>query len=762
MNELAPSSFRLPFPSDRKDVEVSINPVVEEEEISLRDYWRVIRRRLWLITIFCLGTVFTTALVILTMTPIYTAETTLLIERNAPHVLDIREIHSEPLGSDEYDFYRTQYEILKSRTLAAWIIQEQGLKTNRLFTGEGSKEGSVANLWATAKEWVTKQGWARQFFPPPLEAGGEDPLGVEPALIDTYMGILEIKPIQRTRLVKVVFNTPDPALSARLANTHAQVYIRQGLGLRTQANEEAQRFLQEKLVELKGRIGQSEAALNNYRRERKIVSLDDKENMVVERLSDLNKRVTEAEAERIGLEAQIRAIRKQDYKSLPAISASPIVQTLKQQLAQREGEVAQLSTLVKPGHPRLDGMKAQVEETRRQLMGEIHKVVRGVESTYVVATAKESALRDKMERQKAESLGLKDAAVQYAILAREVDTNRQLYDSVLQRMKETGVAAELRASNVSIIDKAQPPHTPSKPQKKKTLLLGALIGLIGGVGLALVLEYLENTLKTPEEVERYLRLPHLGIVPDFARLNRRRYAPLRSLASGNELAPVSFHHPYAVVTEAYRTLRTAILLSRAGEPPKTILFTSGNHMEGKTVTVINTAIVFAQMGVRVLVIDADLRRPNCHRVMGWGLGVSHGLGLTEVLTGQRAPEEVIRPTAIKLLFLLSAGSSPPDPAELVGSKKMQEILASLREHYDYILIDSPPVMPVSDAVLLSTIVEGVVLVVNSQETSKYVVKEVHARLSYARAKILGVLLNRVNLQSGDYAYDYPPLARMTL
>jgi len=317
MNKLTPSSFQLPFPSSREDAEVLIKPVVEEEEISLRDYWRVIRRRLWFITIFFLGTVLTTALGLLIMPPIYTAETTLVIERNAPHVLDIREIRSEPLGPDEYDFYRTQYEILKSRTLAARVIQEQGLETNSLFTGEGTEKGSVANLWATVKGWMTKQEWDQRFFPPPIEASGEDPLGVEPVLIDTYIRMLEIKPVQRTRLVKVLLNTPDPALSARLANTHAQAYIRQGLGLRTQANEEAQRFLQERLVELKGRIGQSEAALNNYRREKKIVSLDDKDNIVVERLSDFNKRLTEIEAEKIGLEAQIHAIRKRDYESLP-------------------------------------------------------------------------------------------------------------------------------------------------------------------------------------------------------------------------------------------------------------------------------------------------------------------------------------------------------------------------------------------------------------------------------------------------------------
>jgi succinoglycan biosynthesis transport protein ExoP len=430
-----------------------------------------------------------------------------------------------------------------------------------------------------------------------------------------------------------------------------------------------------------------------------------------------------------------------------------------------EGEYAHLATQFKPGFSRLDQLKAQVEESRSRLRQEIQRVVAGIESSYLAAGSREKALRDKMGEQKAAALGLKDAAVEYAILAREVDTNRQLYDSVLQRMRETGVAAELRTSNVSVIDQAELPRIPSQPRKKKMLLLSALMGLMGGVGLALFFEYLDNTdhtLKTSEEVERYLRLPNLGVVPDFLSLNGRRYTLRKlpytppqipsALPSGKKHALVLAHHPLSVLTEAYRMLRTAILLSRAGESPKTVLFTSGIHGEGKTVTVVNTAIIFAQMGVRVLVIDADLRRPDCHRV----LGLENGLGLTEVLTGQMGPSEAIRPAAINGFFLLSAGSIPPNPAELVGSKKMQETVTSLQEQYDYILIDSPPVMQLSDAVLLSTMVEGVVLVVSSQETPKYVVREACSRLNYARAKILGVMLNRVNLRSGDYAYYYRP------
>jgi polysaccharide biosynthesis transport protein len=780
MSELAPSSFRFSPLSDREDVEVLLRPaVIKEEGHTLRDHWRVIRKHMWLIAACIIGTVLATALVIFMMTPIYTAETTLLIERQAPRVLNIRDVLSESYGPDDLvvDFYKTQYEILKSRALAAWVIREQGLETNGLFT-EG---GFVARLWGKAK------GWAGRFFgrapttveEHPLEV---DPKEVDPKAVEAYLSMLDIKPIRQTRLLKIAFSTPDADLSARVANAHAQDYIRQGLRLRTQANEEAQRFLEEKLAELKGRVEQSEAALNRYRRDSKVISLTDKENIVVDRLSDLNRRVSEAEAERITLESRFHLIRKRDYNSLPAVIDSALIQSLKEQLVPLETEYAKLSRLYKPGHRPLDQLQAQMEALRRQLRQEMQRVVAGIESSYLAAEARERALRAKMEKQKAATLALKDASVEYAILAREVDTNHQLYDGVLQRMKEMGVAAALRASNVSIIDKAEPPHTPSRPKKLQSLLLSALVALIGGVGLAFLLEYLDNTLKTPDEVERYLRLPNLGVVPDFFSLDGQghapqklssrwhspvrhrklrdgqKYAPQRlpslpsqlpgSLASGKEPGLVLSPPPFSVVIEAYRMLRTAILLSQAGGSPKTILFTSSIFGEGKTVTVVNTAIVFAQMGGRVLVIDADLRRPNCHRA----LGMRNGFGLTEILTGQREPIEVIRPTATNHLFLLSAGSPPPNPAELVGSQKMQETMTSLREQYDYILIDSPPVMQVSDAVVLSTIVDGVVLVVSGQQTLSYVAGEARSRLRYARAKILGVTLNRVDLRSGDYAY----------
>jgi polysaccharide biosynthesis transport protein len=736
MRELAPSYNRPLAARPEQEAEIFAEVVSEDEEFHLRDHWRVVRKHRWRILCTFFGTVLIVGAAIYTKAPIYKATATLLIERQAPQMLDIHTfLAPEPVGPDEYDYYQTQFEILKSPSLAAKVIREERLEKQTWFAGADRKapRSNFQNL-------------------------GENARGPGPRLIDAYLRSLEIEPVPRTRLVKVSFSTPDPDLSARVANAHAEAYINQGVELHLQATKAAQSYLDDKLSELRERVKKSEAALNSYGRDEGIISLNDKENIVVERLADLNKRVTEAEADRIGLEAQASLIHNRDYNSLPAVINSTLIQTLKSQLARDEEEYASLSSQFTSHYSRMAELEAQLDETRRRLKDEIQKVVEGIQSAYLAAQAKEGELRAKMEEQKTAAFGLKDAAVKYAILKREVNTNQQLYDSVLQRIKEIGVATEGQISNVSVIDQAVPPLRPSKPNKRFDLGLSGLAGLMGGLGLAFIFEYFDSTLKTPKEVERYLRLANLAVIPDFATIDdERNYTrDALMLASHTKLpaAPkatiLSRDRHLMLVTEAYRILHTNLLLSRAGEPPKTILFTSSAQGEGKTFTTLNTAVTFTEMGARVLVIDADLRHSSCHRV----LSTTNGLGLTEVLTGQRDLPEMIRSLPNPFLFLLSSGSHPPNPVAILGSKKMRDILAGLRVEYDYILIDAPPVMPVADAILLSAMVDGVVLVVNSQQTPNYVVKDARARLSRARAKLLGVVLNQVDMRNGDYAHYY--------
>jgi capsular exopolysaccharide synthesis family protein len=572
--------------------------------------------------------------------------------------------------------------------------------------------------------------------------------------------------VRGTGLVQVAFQTPSPILSAQLANGHAASYIRYGLDLRSKTNEEAIAFLQKKLLELKERVETSEVALNTYRRDKGIISLSDKENIVVDRLGDLNKRLTEAEAERISLEAKVRTVRGGNYDALAGMVNDPLVEDLKKEIARLEREQAQLAKEFKPGYPPLDKVAAQLDSSRNRLRTELRDAVSGLESAYQAARMKEAELRAAMQEQKAATLNLKDSAVQYTILAREVDTNKQLYDSVLQRMREMRVAADSQSTNIYVVDKAELPRQQSYPNKTRSLLVALFLGLAGGVGVAFLMDHLNSTFRTAEELERYIHLPSLAIVPDFMCLNadghRYAYGSPRQLIyrkkeeNGNlpaKKAPseiITEQDPFSVVAESYRNLRSALLLAKADEPPKTILLTSATRGEGKSTTLVNTAIVFAQMGARVLIMDGDLRRPRCHRI----LKMPNEVGLAECLAGQIEPENVFRPTQVDNLFVITSGTRPPNPAELLGSKTMARTLDKLSAQFDYIFLDSSPVLPVSDALPMATMVDGVLMVVDGQKTPRQLVRDARVRLSSPQIKMLGVLLNRVDVQEGSYGSYY--------
>jgi len=724
---------------------------VDEPLFSLAESWRILRRHQWLI-VGVLGATLLGALIYsLTRTPLYTAQATVLIERQPPRVLKAQE-DTQPVTVDYYsaqDYYKTQYEVLRSRDLAATALRDSGLDSElaaaaKKITAENNK--SVA------------AGIAAQ----PTEAAKTASSEANRGLIGEYLSMLTVTPVPGTSLVRVGFSTPDPKLSAQLANIHTTAYTRYGTEMRSKANQDALDFLQKKLLDLKERVEKSEAGLNAYRKQKGIISIDDKENLVADRLSDLNNRLTEAEAERIGLEAQVQLVRRGSYDALPTIAASTMVQGLKGELSRLQSEYSQLAKEFKPGYPRLDKVKAQLENVEKQLNSEIGTEARRVESALIAARGKEKELRSRLEEQKRATLDLKDSAVQYAILAREVDTNRQLYDSVLQRLKEMGVAAEVRLSNVYVMEKAEAPSAPSYPRRERTLLLGLVFGLAGGIGLAFLLDRLDNTIKTPAESELYLHLPNLAVIPDFVKLNGNQggYLPhhMRKLigkevshnhqGQGKEL--ILDHHPLSIIAESYRSLRTSLLLSRAAERPRSLLFTSATRHEGKTATAVNTAIMFAQSGLRTLLIDADLRRPRCHRV----LSMEKELGLTELLTGHVQADQVIRATSTENFFFLSSGSLPPNPAELLGSNKMLEVIQELSAKFDCVMFDSPPVLPVTDAVLIARNVDGVVLIVDSQNTAKQLIREVRSKLVNFQAKILGVVLNRVDTQRVGYAQYY--------
>jgi polysaccharide biosynthesis transport protein len=748
-------------------IETQASPVFFDDGQPLVDvwrYWRTIRKHLRLIIAMVVGVVTLTAVKVMTQTPIYTAETTIMIEPQASQggsdaLENLVSIEAAAENSDQY--YKTQCAILESRGLAASVIRTLGLMHNPAFAGKGAAPGAVEELSASVK------GSLQDLIAPTSNSGVvlprsyTDDRGVPSWMVHSYLGNLTVKTVEDTNLVKIAFSSTDASLAAQVANAHVTAYERQQIEMHSQQSEEAQRFLQNKLVDIKEELQKSEAALNDYRRRKGIIpglmSLDGKDAVVLDRLADLSKDLTQAQVARITLESQVTLIRKHQYNALPIVENDLAVQDMEKELNSLYSQEAALSSQFKADYPPLAKLQAQIRELQSRVADAIQKAISGIESQFAQAQEKESELEAEMQRQRAETLNLNDAVAQYAILQRDVDTNRELYNAIMTRMKDVAVSGDIQSTNVSVINSAEVPSSPSSPNKGRALLLALIAGLGGGVALAFTMEFLDNTLKNPEEAESYLRLPNLGVVPEFSSVNgQTAYAP-RQLTNAREstvLPPgrelVTTHGSYSRVGEAYRNLRTALLLSRAGGPPKVTLITSATSREGKTVTAVNTAVMLAQLGGRVLLIDADLRRARCHRV----LAVDNHIGLTEVLAGSRELHEMIRGTEIENLFFLGSGSVPPNPTELLGSPKMVETLLELRAHYEYVVIDSAPVLPVSDSLVLAKLTDGVMLVANGSVTPRQQVKTACARLEYARAKILGVVLNKVKIHSADYHYYY--------
>jgi succinoglycan biosynthesis transport protein ExoP len=727
--------------------------------LPIRDYLRLLRRHLTLILAVTVSTLLVAGIVIAVIAPTYTATSTIMIEPQPPQVLAVKELLVEPDNSDAHDYYKTQNALLESRSLAQRVIRSLALQHNVIFSPPAQGSGLISGLCSGIGRWITSLTGSSGPAPRMLTEEDEVPA----PLIDHYLGSLLIQPEFGTRLVKVSFKSPDPYLSAMIANAHAHEYLQQGMDIRMQAGEAAEQFLQAKLVELKERVETSEAALNKYRHDKGIVTFTtgNKNEILLKRLEQLNIALTQAETGRIALESEVNQIQRGDYDSLPGVVNSAVVQALKPQLATQEAQYAAIAARYTEAYGPLQALKAEVTDTRRRLNEAVADVAQSVRRQYVAESVNEQSLQKAVDHEKARDLALNDASLQDGILARDVDTNRELYENVLRRMKEIGVAAETTASNVSIVDSAEPPLRPSSPNKSLDLMLAALLGLLGGISVAFAIESLDESFKNAEDLEQYLRLPHLASIPIVGRPYNagswlangagRLMLPGGELpANGNgngKASSTTFATQTAV--ESYRGLRTRILFSRAGQSPHSLLITSALPGEGKSVTAVNTAITFARKGRHVLLIDGDLRRSRCHTM----LGLAAQTGLSEVLTDQADVHDVIMPTAFEGMFFLSAGTEPPDPVELLGSMTMRRLLTDLGTAYDFIVIDSAPVMLVSDPLVMAALVDGVV-VVAGQPTDKRIVKKTCDRLSSMDAKVLGIVLNRATAMSQGPGYYY--------
>jgi len=707
------------------------------DEVHLVDYLRVLHKRRWTAVSAFLIVFLTVTVYTFTATPLYVARVQLLIENENPNVVKFEEVYEQ--NKQTVDYYTTQYRILQSRLLARNTLDAEKLWDHPLFDGTADAQKIQLNPMALVGKTVS---FVKGIFvsAEANELPGADESATQSKIIDTFLRGLTVVPVRGSRLVDVNYRSPDPQISARVSNALAREYIEQSLEFKFLATKDANDFLTARMAEQRKSLEQSEQALQSYREKTGAVAFEDRQNIVVQRLADLNAAVTRARTERIEKEStynQIRSIQndKAAIDTYPAILNNSFIQQLKSELNQLQRQQGALSEKLGARHPEMMKLQSAIESTESRITAEIGKVVQAVRNDYQASLANERSLQATLDQQRREAQDLNRASIQYGALQRDSDSNKTVFEGLLQRSKETGVSSELKTSNIRVVDAAEVPRRPASPNKLGNTMIGFFGGLLLGVGLAFFFEYFDNRIKLPDEIKTQLGLPYLGMIPAF-NVKSTTGPPLL----GNGM-PSEF-------SEAFRGIRTNVLFSSADAGPKSLVITSTSPGEGKTVVSANIAMSLAIAGQRVLLIDADMRRPKAHELFG----VKMEPGLSNVMVGNAKASDAVTKTLTPNLWVLAAGKHPPNPAELLGSRRFKEFISSLETHFDWVIIDSPPVMAVTDASVLAHIATGVVFVVGAEMTSKGQAKAALEQLDGAQAKYVGGILNRVDVYHSPYYY----------
>jgi succinoglycan biosynthesis transport protein ExoP len=706
----------------------------DDREFHLLDYVRVLyKRRATALTALVLS-VLSVGVYTLTATRIYEARVQVLIEKELSNIVDFKQVFEQNQSTDDY--YQTQYRILQSRTLARQTIDTLKLWDHPEFSDQSDKSFSLRRVVAAPGAWLG--GWFKPSEPSETPLANET--NAQSSTIDQFLSQLTVSPIRNSRLVDIRFRSPDPAMAANAANALAKEYIDQNLAFKFDSSKEASDWLGKQLDEQRKQVNASEQALQRYREQTDAVSLEDRQNIVVQKLGDLNAAVTRAKTERIQKEAaysQIRTLQnnRTALDTLPAIVSNTFVQQLKSELAGLQRQQAQLSEKLGPRHPDMAKLALAIQNTEAKIQGEIGKVVQSMRNDYQQTLAQEQSLAEALEQQKRDALALNRTGIEYGALARDAASNRQIFESLMQRAKETGISGDLKTSNIRIVDAAETPRRPTTPNTANNLLLGLFGGATLAIGLAFFFEYLDDRIKNPDEMKQHLGLPFLGMVP--ALFDKALVNPLI-----NNGVPADF-------SESFRAVRTNLMFSSAVEGARNLMVTSTGPGEGKTVVATNVAIALAQAGQRVLLIDADMRRPRVHTIFK----KSQQPGLSNVLVASAKASESVHATGVPGLWVMPSGPHPPNPAELLGSKRFKEFVGSMGQHFDWVVIDTPPVMVVTDPSVVAHLVTGVLFVVGADMTSRNAARQAIEQLDRARATFLGAVLNRVDLKHDPYYYS---------
>jgi capsular exopolysaccharide synthesis family protein len=670
------------------------------------------------------GAVLTAFVWSVTARPVFTGTAMLRIEKDEPRILKFESPRRDDTGGESAQTQmQTERRLLQRRTLANRVIALVGLERHPEFSSVGRRPGE---------------------------------------LTDAFLDRLQVDPVRNTRLVKLSFESRSPELAAQVANTLADEVIAQQLDDKKDASQYATRFLTAQVNESRQALHSSEVQLSQFLEENDILfvggerigeRVGDRQALISQELATLSDSLLKAKAERIAKESMLTQATRATADSLPAVLQDPLIAHLKEEATKLEGRYRELGQSFKAEYPRMQRLSENIREVRRQIHTEIQRFVEAARSEHRAALQKETEVRKLADEQRGLARKLDGQMARYNLLRREVDTNRELYTGLSTRLKETQVSSSLLTSNISVVDRADVPLKRSSPRTGLNLLIGCLVGLIGGVALAFLFEYLDTSIRDPREVEAILRVPTLGLVPTRSALPA--HLDGRPLGAGDghpgAFALVAHQATSSILAEAFRNLRTSVVYATPERPPKTMLVTSLQQQDGKTSVSTNCAITLAQLGMGdVLLVDADLRHPDLHRI----LGVPQTPGLSDLLVGGVGVTEVIRPTRIPRLFVIPAGPVPTNPAELLFSPRFTQALAALGERFAHIVIDTPPLLGVSDTLVLAPRVEGVILVLRHRHAGRDAAQRAVQMLGSVRARLLGVVLNHADVRNTAAGYQY--------
>ncbi|TKJ34749.1 hypothetical protein CEE39_02170 [bacterium (candidate division B38) B3_B38] len=718
-----------------------------EREVDIREYWHVIKKRRWTIYTVVIILVITVTIGSFITKPTYKATATLQIERENPRVLSFEEIFA--IDASQQDFYQTQYKLMQSRSLARRVIKKLNLTSHPEFSS-ASKVGILGRI--------------RNIFRRDKGEQAEELADPYTNIINTFLKNLEVEPIRNSRLAEISFISHNPRLSADLINAVAEGFIEVNLEAKYYASREAYDFLSKQIEELKKEIAVKEEEMQLYAGQKGIIALEGDENIIISKLADLNAEYTRAQMERIAKESYYNQMKNASPDSIPEVLRNPVIQDLKREYARLEREYAQKSKSFKADWPEMVRLKSEFDNTKQRLDKEVNdivtKVSKSAESEYEAALARERALKEMLDKQKNEAIELHRNSILYTTLKTEVENKRKLLDSLMKRGGEAGVSAELRdfgTSNIRIVDRAETPQTAYRPRKKMNIMLSIIVGLMLGTGLAFFFEYLDSSLKNKEDVERYLNLPTIAIIPSLDGLKTSKayrygynsyYGDENSEKLPQSIEKIAQTNPMSSISESYRSMRTSLLLSSPESPPQIVLITSSQPSEGKTVTAVNLAITLTHLDKRVLLLEADLRKSKLATIFN----INKDPGLTNFLTQDIEAVTIIKRTDIPNLFVTPSGQLPPNPSELLSSSKFDTLLEACRGSFDHIVVDSPPLLAFTDAQLLATKVDRVILVVKGAETPRESVMLGKEKLN--DAKIAGVVLNDLDIIEHHHYYRH--------